>query len=156
MKKTAAVLLISVFGAGCFGNFSLTKKLYDWNKNVAGDKYGKEAVFLACAVLPVYGGAVFVDALILNSIEFWSGKNPSTVKRIEKGEKALVMKFDGEGRLRLDIFRNGKAENAFIVSQNAAGRVETADFKGNSYYAETGPDGKIAVYSADGSALPEQ
>ncbi len=36
----------------------------------------KEAVFLGLNIIPGYGVAVFLDAFILNLVEFWTGSNP--------------------------------------------------------------------------------
>ena len=48
-----------------------------------------ELFFLACIVVPVYGICYLADALVINSIEFWSGSNPMAgvgdVKKV-KGE----------------------------------------------------------------------
>ena len=48
-----------------------------------------ELVFLALNIVPVYGVAYLADALVINSIEFWSGTNPMAnvgdVKKV-KGE----------------------------------------------------------------------
>lgn len=66
---------IMVSQTGCFGEFSLTRKVYEFNQNVGG-KFVNELVFLAFCIIPVYEAATFVDAVILNSIEFWTGSNP--------------------------------------------------------------------------------
>ncbi|MPM27897.1 hypothetical protein SDC9_74412 [bioreactor metagenome] len=66
---------IMVSQTGCFGEFSLTRKVYEFNQNVGG-KFVNELVFLAFCIIPVYEAATFVDAVILNTIEFWTGSNP--------------------------------------------------------------------------------
>ncbi len=84
----AIVISGSVLFSSCIGSFGLTNKLYSWNKGV-GDKFVNELVFFALLVIPVYEVTTLVDAVVLNSIEFWSGSNPvaaGDVKTI-KGEK---------------------------------------------------------------------
>jgi hypothetical protein len=53
-----------------------------------------ELVFLAFNIVPVYGVAYMADALVINSIEFWSGTNPMAnvgdVKKV-KGENGNYM-----------------------------------------------------------------
>lgn len=94
--KTLSVILISCFLSlsinGCYGNFTLTKKLYNWNGTV-GSKYVNSAVMWVLMILPVYEIAGFVDVAILNLIQFWSGKNPMAM---EEGEKETqLVKMDG-------------------------------------------------------------
>ena len=32
-----------------------------------------ELVFLGCTIIPVYGVAYWIDIIILNTVEYWSG-----------------------------------------------------------------------------------
>lgn len=76
MKKFIPALLIaSILLTGCTGPFQLTKNLHKWQTS-NDEKWVDEAVFLCCVILPVYGLCTLGDALIFNSIEFWSGENP--------------------------------------------------------------------------------
>lgn len=74
-RLSRIVLVMSVFMGGCYGPFNLTRQLHTWNGQL-GDKYVNELVFLGLAILPVYAGAVIGDAVLFNSIEFWTGRNP--------------------------------------------------------------------------------
>ena len=67
----AAALLVS----GCYGPFNLTRRLYRWNGQV-GTKWENEFVFLLLGLAPVYSLAVAGDAVVFNSMEFWTGNNP--------------------------------------------------------------------------------
>ncbi len=98
MKKikrisVAALLSTVLLLSSCIGSFKLTNSVYNWNKGI-GDKFVNELVFLACNIVPVYGVAVTIDALILNSIEFWSGNNPMTMK--EGSSKEKLVEIDGK------------------------------------------------------------
>lgn len=66
---------------GCFGSFQATRKLWEFNKGV-GDKFVQEVVFLAMLIVPVYSIAALADAVILNSVEFWTGENPMTASSL--------------------------------------------------------------------------
>jgi hypothetical protein len=66
---------LAMGASGCWGGFGLTKKLYDWNATI-GNKWVVWLVFFLFFILPVYGVCTLVDALVINSIEFWSGSNP--------------------------------------------------------------------------------
>ena len=65
---------------GCLGPFNLTDQLHHWNSNVCdpnttGGKWCNEGIFLVCNIIPVYGVCILGDAIIFNSVEFWTGKN---------------------------------------------------------------------------------
>ena len=91
-----AVLCASMLtSTGCIGSFSLTNRLLGWNKTV-GNKFLNELVFFAFWVLPVYEVTGLADLLVLNSIEFWSGRNPmgdhaSTTVENSKGERMEII-----------------------------------------------------------------
>jgi hypothetical protein len=65
----------TVPATGCYGSFSLTKKLHSWNGQL-GHKVVNTLVFWAFVIIPVYGVCMVGDTVIFNLIEFWSGKNP--------------------------------------------------------------------------------
>lgn len=62
---------------GCYGSFSLTKKLYNFNGSL-GNKWVKSGFVFFLGF--VYGLTGMVDAAILNLIEFWTGSNPIAAK----------------------------------------------------------------------------
>ena len=102
-KKTLSVALImalagSMMLSSCIGNFSLTKKVFEWNQNV-GDKFVNELVFIAFCIVPVYEIAAFIDAVVINSIEFWSGTNPvvQSTKVIDGENGRYLVECDGKG-----------------------------------------------------------
>jgi hypothetical protein len=73
----ATLLAVAMLATGCYGPFTLTKKLHSWNGQVSENKWAVEGVFLVTAVLlPVYGIATLADAIFFNSVEFWTGSNP--------------------------------------------------------------------------------
>ena len=87
---TLAIVLTlsgSVMFTSCIGSFNLSNKVLTWNKGI-GNKFINEVVFFAFLVIPVYEITMFADAVVLNSIEFWTGSNPvsASVKEV-KGEK---------------------------------------------------------------------
>ena len=67
----ASTLLLS----SCLGSFKLTNKCYTWNKSI-GDKWINELVFIGLTIIPVYDICLLADAIVFNSIEFWTGNNP--------------------------------------------------------------------------------
>ena len=93
MKKAIiSILIVSLLMvslSGCFGSFSLTRKVYDLNKSV-GDKFVQSLVMWVLMIIPVYGFASFVDVVILNLIEFWSGANPLAMDEGEMEQRIYV------------------------------------------------------------------
>lgn len=81
MKKSKTFLVCatlsgSVLFSSCIGSFGLWNSLKDWNQGVS-NKFVNELIFLAFHIVPVYEIAYLADVLVLNSIEFWSGSNPT-------------------------------------------------------------------------------
>lgn len=146
---------ILVFGSvslsSCIGSFGLTNKVYTWNKSV-GDKFVNELVFLVFCAVPVYEFAVFIDAILLNSIEFWTGDNPVAAGNVKiiKGEK--------------DTFRVESLSNGYKIQNTAGGEISLImDQESNTWSVVsgdistkllkiTGNDDAI-VYLADGNEV---
>lgn len=90
MKKFIPwVLIASILLAGCTGPFALTKKLHKWQTGF-DDKWVDEVAFLGCIILPVYGLATLGDALIFNSVEFWTGDNPMDTVSAPQGNEMCL------------------------------------------------------------------
>lgn len=89
--RCVAMSLALLFAAGsfsCYGKFQLTRKIYTWNGTL-GNKWVNSIVMWVLIIVPVYGIGSFVDLLILNTIEFWTGNNPMSMGPGEK-ETQLV------------------------------------------------------------------
>lgn len=82
----------------CIGSFTLTKKVMAWNNQV-GNKFLNEVVFVAFWILPVYEVSSIADLLVLNSIEFWSGRSPmiASTKKIQTDNGTFVIARDEKG-----------------------------------------------------------
>ena len=76
LMLAVATLLVVSMGTGCIGNFGLTGKVRKFNLEASEGRWGRELVFVVLYVVPVYPFAGFLDLIVFNSIEFWSGKNP--------------------------------------------------------------------------------
>lgn len=89
----ACALSSTILFSSCVGSFGLFNRLSSWNQTV-GHKFVNELVFIALNIIPVYPVAYLADALVINSIEFWSGSNPMAnvgdVKKV-KGENGNYM-----------------------------------------------------------------
>jgi len=82
MKKAlvAAVLALGLFSS-CLGPDRLWNRLHDWNAKATDNRWVNEGIFLVLNIVPVYGVSLAIDWVVLNSVEWWSGKNPMGDKR---------------------------------------------------------------------------
>ena len=113
-KLTALLLATTIMYSSCIGSFQLTNKVFDINKSI-GSKWVNELIFAACCILPVYEITLFADAIVLNSIEFWTGKKLLS----NNGEKKIVKNSKGEN-IEITAMENGYnlsngAENINLV-----------------------------------------
>jgi hypothetical protein len=79
------ILLLSVFfSSNCFGRFTLVQKVHGINDdlNIGEGKinvFTKSIFMILMGVVQLYTGAIVLDILFLNLVEFWTEKNPLTV-----------------------------------------------------------------------------
>ncbi|MDR1417187.1 MAG: DUF3332 domain-containing protein [Prevotellaceae bacterium] len=94
MKKirvSVAALLVGVsmvLMSSCVGSFGLFNKVLRWNKTATNSKWINELIFICLHVVPVYEISYFVDGILFNTLEFWTGQSPMAgVDTTVKGEK---------------------------------------------------------------------
>ena len=86
MRKLSKIMMVFLASwtlfvqSGCYGSFELTKKLWEWNGSLTESKFVHTLVFWVLNIIPVYGVCGFIDVVIFNLIEFWSGNNPIAMK----------------------------------------------------------------------------
>ncbi len=156
MKKIKSFLLgvlflsVTVLQSGCFGSFKLTTGLYDWNTSLGSDA-AKEVVFLAFVIIPVYGVTLFIDVIILNTIEYWTGSSPMSMN---------------EGDVETQIVENGghtyqitATKNKFHVEQltgEKAGQNYDLVYHENEgawYIEANGKSEKFAAFNMENKSL---
>ena len=138
LTLVAVLLSGSLLFSSCVGSFGLFNRLSSWNQSI-GSKFVNELVFLAFNIVPVYGVSYLADALVINSIEFWSGSNPMAnvgdvkkvkgengnymVKTLEngysitkEGESAELIKMNNDGTADL-FLPNGEKMNVTLDAQ---------------------------------------
>lgn len=101
-KFSALLLSATILLSSCIGSFGLTNKVKDWNDSL-GNKWVNELVFICMHIVPVYEVSIFVDAVVLNSIEFWTGNNPMAAN---VGETNIVKNTAGED-IQITTTENG-------------------------------------------------
>ena len=159
----AAMLAMS----GCFGPFNLTRRLYRWNTQVQG-KWEREFMFILLAWAPVYGLTLVGDAVVFNSLEFWTGNNPvdpppraglpslPQTKRIVRGDEEAVLTYtmavDGP-QLTIQQFRAGQPAGTLQVKRRD-GKTIGLDGDGHVVLtAESFADGRVLVTDGHGQRL---
>ena len=100
MRRTASVLVVTAMLpvlTGCFGNFPLTRGLYGMNRKIESG-IARNVVFWGFVILPVYGGAMLVDALVPNLIAFWTGPEaPFTITMTDTEGRTVLFKSAADG-----------------------------------------------------------
>lgn len=158
MKKITTIVAVILIAAmsvsltGCYGSFSLTRKLYTWNGKV-GDKYTNEAVFLALTIIPVYSVCTFIDAVFLNSIEFWTGKSPMALhegmnKVNIKGKEVKVF-LEKDNATIYDDNNNAVA----TVKYNAENKTWSTTIKGVTRKLMTVGENNVELYTPAGQTI---
>jgi hypothetical protein len=144
-----AVLLTTAFG--CYGSFQMINKVYKFNGGL-GSKFVNELGFLVMIVVPVYGVAGFVDAVVLNTIEFWTGTNPMTqndgTQTISLPDGNLTMK-NADGTYQFKQIINGNVECVRVETRG--GNTVAYDQAGNILARSVrNADGGVTVFDASG------
>lgn len=109
-RSVSAVLIaltVVVSMAQCFGGFALTKKLYTFNKSIMSNdqafagKFVRTLVMWIMAIIPVYGIGMFLDLLIFNLIEFWTGSQVLTQAPNSDSKVSFEMVNDNEMKVTI-------------------------------------------------------
>ncbi len=136
VRRSIAIGVITVFlplsTVGCFGKFELTKKLWRYNRDYHPDKWMVQA--LGVVLSPFYGGAIVLDAVLFNALEFWTGKNP-----ILASNGATKTVTDADGR----VFTLTRVDEDTIS-------VSVANHPDLLLVRE---DGSVAAFETDGTLL---
>lgn len=167
MRPVAFALALALAGpltAGCYGKFALTKKIYDWNGSL-GNKFVVSLVMFIFFVVPVYAIAGFVDWILINVIEFWTGNNPAAWNETETQER-LVERDDGTkvkmtlsdrgATMRVEIAAPGQEVKVMVLHRTADG-LEASDASGAVVAsASFEGSGALRVRDAAGRVMEEK
>jgi len=148
MKQCIAVaVIIGVLVSGCTGSFVLTRKVYEFHRNQEG-KWVDELFFLGAVILPVYGLAGLGDAIIFNTIEFWSDENPLQAKKSLSND--VVMEYESsKSSVTVSGAMVREQEKGLTFTRSSEGVVVHDESGKLIYISKTDADGGISIY--DGS-----
>jgi hypothetical protein len=136
LRRTIAAVTLCAFlplaTTACFGGFNLTRKIYRFNHTISHDKWIEWLSFVVLVVVPIYGIGILVDALLANSIEFWSGQNPIAMgeTRTIEGEDGQVaqLALREDGAIAVLITQpDGAIQRLTLVREDAAVAAYDAD-----------------------------
>lgn len=142
----AAFLSVSLFS--CYGNFTLTRKLYEWNGTL-GDKYINNIVFWILLFIPAYGFTTLADFFVLNTIEFWTGTNPMSMN---EGQEVIKYAQTDDASFKITITKNNIAIDE-LTGKNAGQSVLLSfDEESQAWYLVNDGD-NIKVATMDGDKM---
>lgn len=160
MKKAfVALMAVVILCAGCTGSFMLTKTVHGFHRSM-DNKWVDEVLFLGCCWLPIYGLALVGDAIILNSVEFWTGDNPmesadaSGPRVLTAGSMDITMTHNvSDDTILINIGTDSGVERTLVLSRSADG-VSVAEAGGVALYSASADDnGGVSVYDAQGKLV---
>jgi hypothetical protein len=130
---TGVLLFTLLFTSNCFGKFTLLQKVHGINAeiNVGEGKVNgafKSLFMILMAIVPIYPGAIVLDIVFLNLVEFWTDKNPLggesnakvEIEILEDGTK--ISKSYNRNELTITISNNNRSDS-FIALQENPGKL---------------------------------
>lgn len=145
LRVVVALLVGSCLFSSCIGSFSLFNKYAAWQKDMTSNKFVNAIV--GFFLMPIAGSVtLFIDSVILNTIEFWTGDNP-VASNIGKTEN--IMGKDGL-IYAVKTLRNGYE----ITSPTGEVTMLTYNKKKNSWNIEqNGISQELFQFSEDGKSI---
>lgn len=157
-KGLLAMVLVAFVVTGCTGSFNLTRKVYNFHRSQS-DKWADELCFLLVAITPIYGLATFADAIVFNSIEFWTGENPVTMsqnqdiktKIVRQGEDELIVAYDAKSDQVVVTPNLSNRKRPALVFERTDKMILAKNTQGQLLFSSVRNDnGDVLVYDGNG------
>ncbi|MBP5771173.1 MAG: DUF3332 domain-containing protein [Bacteroidaceae bacterium] len=161
--KVAALLLAGMLVcSSCIGSFALFNKYEKWQCNMTSSKFVNAIV--GFILQPIVGGVCLVaDAIVLNTIEFWSGNNPvsaSVQEIIGRDGRLYAVKMtkngyevkDADGKVT--VFTHDEKTDSWSVIQNGVKR-DLIRFNADGTIQATLPDGGTITVAQNEAGLQQ-
>ena len=140
-RRCVSVVLIVAMAPlllSCYGKFPLTRAVYRMNGGVPNMSLGgsvpkgtlRSVVFWVLVIIPVYPVAMLADAIVLNLIEFWTGKAVLVTSATDDYGNIIVLRPSEDGsEAVLTVTRGGQAvtEVRFVRVSDGLCEVRSAD-----------------------------
>jgi hypothetical protein len=119
LKFSLIAIAAAITMQSCVGSFAMTRKWWDWNNSSSRNKFVNLLIYWVLGY-PVTGCTMFIDGVILNTIEFWSGSNPmANADMLLEGQRGTYrVKSNASG---YDIEMLGTGERAQFLYDQANG-----------------------------------
>ncbi len=144
MTRRLLVGALATVASGCYGQFALTRKLYEWNGSL-GNKFLNTVVMWAFMIIPVYAVVSFVDLIVLNLVEFWTGSNPMATLQHDDGSQTRLTRLTPD-LVRLERLVAGVVTHSIDLQRSGEGAVMALDQSGDVLrQAETLENGAIVA-----------
>lgn len=169
------LLIIMMLGSmNCYGKFNLVREVYAINNKFnIGDPggkvngFGKSVFMIFLGILPVYAGAIIIDVVLLNLIEFWTDKNPLSTAENTTTSGSLVdgtsiEGFEENGEFHIKVSKNqdvkyylAKKNEKGVLYEKRNGKYEKISIEeikfGSLSFIST--NGKLHAISGEGTLL---
>ena len=169
MKKckllfACAGLSACVLYSSCIGSFGLFNKFSEWNRNVTRHKVVNG--ILGIILIPVYGICLTADWIVLNTIEFWSGKPllasvGETRHVVGSDGRQYVIVTEADGYLIQDGVSGGEMRMVFDDAEQTWSLVQDGQSRklmrlnGDKTVTAYKPDGGEVTVTCDEKGLQE-
>ena len=124
----------------------------EWNQGL-GNKFVNELVFIALHIVPVYEIAYLADLVVVNTIEFWSGKSPvasNEVKEI-KGENGNYLVQSNENGYTITNKADNKSLDLVYNEENKTWNAVTETE--NVELVKMNDDGTATINMQNGTSM---
>ena len=147
------ILSGSIMFSSCVGSFGLFNRVAKWNQGVS-NKFVNELVFLALNIIPVYGVCYLADALVINSIEFWTGSNPMAsigqTKTIKGENGNYLVKTLENG---YSITKEGETASTDLIFNNEDNSWNAVSEGVSTKLLKMSNNGTAVLYLPDGTTM---
>jgi hypothetical protein len=152
-RRGFLVAASALLATGCFGTFGATNALYDFNKGVSENKWLQWLVFLVLIILPVYGLFILADAIVLNTIEFFTGNNPiGGSADLGDGHTLRSSGTDDPNLVKHEIEKDGKVVRTVYVRRVSDTELSLLDDHKHAVgSARVLPDGSVQIVDGEGN-----
>jgi hypothetical protein len=170
------LLILFLLGGmnNCFGKFNLVREVYAINQkfNIGepGGKingFGKSVFMIFLGIVPVYAGAIIIDIVLLNLIEFWSDKNPlstadNTATSGSLADGTSLQSYEENGEFHI-ILSKGQTTRSFLAKKEEMGvlyekrngkyeKIQMENIQFGSFHLVS-HEGKLHALSSEGNLL---
>lgn len=158
-RAAAMILAAAVLGTtlvGCYGRFPLTNAVYDWNGRVTNNHIVNSVIMVVISIIPVYAVCILVDAIVINSIEYWTEDRVTVSQSWDQPDGTRVTLEPGthEDHAVLTMWRGEEKllERHYLRGDN--GLVQISDESGRLVGSvQRHGDGSLALFDGKGVAI---